>query len=57
MDLPTEVFIIMINIVGFAADGLELDDRATVEDIQSQYMSLLHRYVDTQYLCQQIFCY
>ena len=43
MDLPTEVFIIMINIVGFASDGLVLDDQKFVEETQAHYMNLLYR--------------
>merc|ERR1719410_1598551 len=45
MDLPTEVFIIMINIVGFASDGLVLDDQKFVEETQAHYMNLLYRYL------------
>ena len=44
MDLPTEAFIIMINIVGFASDGLNLDNQQFVEETQSHYMNLLYRY-------------
>lgn len=43
MDLPQEIFIIMITIVGFASDGLQLEDRAFVEQTQVHYMNLLHR--------------
>ena len=43
MDLPTEIFIIMINIVGFASDDLQLENKKFVEETQSQYMSLLYR--------------
>ena len=43
MDLPTEAFIIMINIVGFASDGVTLDNQQFVEETQSHYMSLLYR--------------
>lgn len=43
MDLPTEAFIIMINIVGFASDGVTLDNQQFVEETQSHYMNLLYR--------------
>ena len=45
MDLPTEAFIIMINIVGFASDGVTLDNQTFVEETQSHYMNLLYRSV------------
>lgn len=45
MDLPTEAFIIMINIVGFASDGVTLDNQTFVEETQSHYMNLLYRYL------------
>ena len=45
MDLPTEAFIIMINIVGFASDGVTLDNQQFVEETQSHYMNLLYRSV------------
>merc|ERR1719410_906920 len=45
MDLPTEAFIIMINIVGFASDGVTLDNQQFVEETQSHYMNLLYRYL------------
>ena len=43
MDLPTEAFIIMINIVGFASDGVTLDNQTFVEETQSHYLNLLYR--------------
>ena len=53
MDLPTEVFIIMINIVGFASDGVTLDNQQFVEETQSHYMNLLYRSVCQYYILAQ----
>ena len=43
MNLPQEIFIIMINIVGFASDGVELENKQFVEETQVHYMNLLYR--------------
>ena len=51
MDLPTEAFIIMINIVGFASDGVTLDNQTFVEETQSHYMNLLYRSVKYRQSC------
>jgi len=45
IDIPMEVFLIMINIVLFSPDTLELEGKKVVEENQVKNMLFLHRYL------------
>ena len=44
LHLPTEVILILMHVVVFSGDGLQLDNPAYVQDTQSHYLSLLFRW-------------
>jgi len=45
LHLPTEVILILMHVVVFSGDGLQLDNPAYVQDTQSHYLSLVFRYL------------
>lgn len=45
LHLPTEVILILMHVVVFSGDGLELDNTAFIQDTQTHYLSMVYRYL------------
>lgn len=43
--LPTEVILILMHVVVFSGDGLQLDDPTFIQDTQTHYLSMVYRYL------------
>ena len=44
LHLPTEVILILMHVVVFSGDGLELDNTAFIQDTQTHYLSMVYRW-------------
>jgi hypothetical protein len=45
LHLPTEVILILMHVVVFSGDGLQLDNPTYIQDTQTHYLSLVFRYL------------
>lgn len=43
--LPTEVILILMHVVVFSGDGLQLDNSTFIQDTQTHYLSMVYRYL------------
>ena len=44
LNLPTEVILILMHVVVFSGDGLQLDNPSYIQDTQTHYLSLVFRW-------------
>ena len=42
--LPTEVILILMHVVVFSGDGLQLDNSTFIQDTQTHYLSMVYRF-------------
>jgi hypothetical protein len=53
--LPTEVILILMHVVVFSGDGLQLDNPTFIQDTQTHYLSMVYRYTKFSFYSVMIF--
>ena len=53
--LPTEVILILMHVVVFSGDGLQLDNPTFIQDTQTHYLSMVYRYTKFSFYPVMIF--